>query len=376
MAVKIIKVETKDDLKKFVKFNIDLYKDSPFFVPDIIENEVKMMTKDYNPVLEDCDYQYFIAYKDERVVGRIAGIINNLSNETWNSCIARFGFVDFINDNEVVDELFSAVFSWSKSKGMEVIQGPMGFSNIDKEGVLIKGYDQMGTLSTIYNYAYYPKQFERIGFVKNKDWNEYRMTIPNSVPDSIRILSEKIKIKYGIRPVRISKKQDLEKYINPIFDTINKAYSFSYGYNALTDRQMEFYTRIYFKYINPDYVSIIVRESDNTVVGFALTSPNLSNGFRKANGSMFPLGWLHIMKDLKAKGNDVVDLYMLAVLPEYQNKGITSVIMSDLIPRYVKNGIRYMETNPWVEASESIRLQWNYFDKIHHKTRRAYVKLL
>lgn len=375
MAVQIVKVETKEELKKFVKFNIDLYQDSPFFVPEIIENEMKMMTKQYNPVLEDCDYQYFLAYRDGKIVGRIAGIINNLSNETWNSNIARFGFVDFINDNEVVDELFSAVTSWAKEKGMEIIQGPMGFSNTDKEGVLIKGYDQKGTVSTIYNYAYYPRQLERIGFIKNKDWNEYRISIPEEVPETIQTLSDKIQSKYGIKPVKLTKKQDLEKYLNPIFDTINKAYSLSYGYNSLTEKQIEFYKKLYFKYIMPEYVSIVVKESDNTVVGFALTLPNLSNGFRKANGSLLPLGWIHIMKDLSTK-NNVVDLYMLAILPEYQNKGLTSVIMSDLIPRYMKNGVKYMETNPGIETSESMRLQWNYFDKIHHKTRRAYVKLL
>lgn len=376
MAVQIIKVDTKENLKKFVKFNVDLYQDSPFFVPVIIENEIKMLSEKYNPILENCDYQYFLAYKDGKIAGRIAVIINKLSNETWNSNIARFGFVDFINDNEVVDELFNAVFSWAKARGMDIIQGPMGFSSTDKEGALINGYDQMGTVSTIYNYAYYPKQFERIGLLNNKDWNEYRISVPNEIPEKIRLLSDKLRYKYGIKTVKISKIEDIEPYIDSIFDTINKAYSMSYGYNGLTERQMAFYRKLYKRYIVPEYVSIIVKESDNTVVGFAISLPNLSNGFRKAKGSLFPLGWFHIMKDLKLQNNPVVDLYMVAILPEYKNKGLISVILSDLLPVYIKNGVKYIETNPGMETVESIILQWSCLKKTHHKTRRSYIKLL
>lgn len=376
MSVEIVQVRTKDELKKFVKFNLSLYKDSPFHIPVLIDEEVKILDKDTNPAFEFCESVYFLAYKDNKIVGRIAGIINNRANDTWNQNNARFGFVDFINDNEVVDKLFEVVEEWAKEKGMDMIQGPMGFTDMDHEGLLINGFDQMGTQATIYNYAYYPRQLERIGFTKDQDWLEYKIKIPKDIPEKHKKLAEIVKNKYRLKTVEFKKRKDLYKYSQRIFETINQAYSVLYGYSELSPAQIKYYVDMYMPFVRMEYVTVIVREDDDKVIGVAITIPNLSKGLKKANGSLLPLGWAYVLNDLKSKQNKVIDLYLIAVVPEYQNKGVIAMIFENLIPEYNKNGVEYAESNPELETNRSIQLQWDYFEKKHHKTRRAYIKKL
>lgn len=374
MSVKIVKVTTKEQLKSFVQFNIDLYKDSPFYVPNLVYDDIKTLDRKENPAFEFCEAVYFLAYKNSKIVGRIAGIINHKANDTWNQKNARFGFVDFIDDNDVVDALFNAIEKWAKEKEMDMIQGPMGFTDMDKEGMLIKGFDQLGTLITIYNYAYYPKQLERIGFTKDQDWLEYKITIPSDIPEKHKRLAAVVKNKYGLKTIKFKRRRDLYKYAHEIFETINQAYSILYGYSELSKKQIDYYVRMYMPLVRLDYISVVVRETDNKVVGVAITMPNLSNAMKKANGSLFPLGWIHLLKDLRGYGNKVVDLYLIAVIPEYQNKGVTAMIFEDLIPSFHKTGMQYAESNPELETNRSIQLHWEYFERKHHKTRRAYIK--
>ena len=353
MAVEIRQITEKSDMRKFVKFNLRLYRGNPYHVPGLVEDELLTLDPARNPAFKFCEAAYFLAYKDGRIVGRIAGIINHRANETWNQNNARFGFVDFINDNEVVDALFSAVIDWAKKRGKEMLQGPMGFTDLDHAGMLIEGFDQLGTMATIYNYAYYPKQMERMGFIKDQDWQEYKI--------------------YGLKTLKFRSQQEILPYAHRIFDTLNQAYSVLYGVSELSREQIDYYVRMYIPMLRYDYVTVIVREEDDKVVGFGITLPNLSRALQKAKGRLFPFGWAHLLRALKMK-NPVVDLYLIGVIPEYQNKGVNALLFDDLIPIFHKNGIRYAESNPELETNAAVQMQWNYFERKHHKTRRAWIK--
>ncbi len=373
MAVEIKVVETKEDLKKFVLFGNELYKNNPYHIPVLVKDELETLDKDINPAFEFCEAVYYLAYKNGRIVGRIAGIINHRANEAWNQTHARFGFVDFINDNEVVDALFDTVAKWAKSKGMEMLHGPMGFTDMDKEGMLVEGFDRLGTMITIYNYAYYPKQLERIGFMKDQDWKEYIITIPDSIPERHVRISNLVSQKYGLSVLKFKTNKELIPYGPVVFELINKCYANLYGFSQLSDRQIQYYSKMYMPLLRPDFVTMIRRDKDEKIIGFGLALPNLSRALRKANGSLFPFGFIHLLRALKGRPR-VVDLYLMGVLPEYQNRGVNALLFNDLIPIFRQSGAKFAESNPELETNMSVQLQWNYFERKHHKTRRAYIK--
>lgn len=373
MAVEIKVVETKEDLKKFVLFGNELYKNNPYHIPVLVKDELETLDKDINPAFEFCEAVYYLAYKNGRIVGRIAGIINHRANEAWNQTHARFGFVDFINDNEVVDALFDAVAKWAKSKGMDMLHGPMGFTDMDKEGMLVEGFDRLGTMITIYNYAYYPKQLERIGFMKDQDWKEYLITIPDSIPERHVRISNLVSQKYGLSVLKFKTNKELIPYGPVVFELINKCYANLYGFSQLSDRQIQYYSKMYMPLLRPDFVTMIRRDKDEKIIGFGLALPNLSRALRKANGSLFPFGFIHLLRALKGRPR-VVDLYLMGVLPEYQNRGVNALLFNDLIPIFRQSGAKFAESNPELETNMSVQLQWNYFERKHHKTRRAYIK--
>lgn len=373
MAVEIKVVETKEDLKKFVLFGNELYKNNPYHIPVLVKDELETLDKDINPAFEFCEAVYYLAYKNGRIVGRIAGIINHRANEAWNQTHARFGFVDFINDNEVVDALFDAVAKWAKSKGMDMLHGPMGFTDMDKEGMLVEGFDRLGTMITIYNYAYYPKQLERIGFMKDQDWKEYIITIPDSIPERHVRISNLVSQKYGLSVLKFKTNKELIPYGPVVFELINKCYANLYGFSQLSDRQIQYYSKMYMPLLRSDFVTMIRRDKDEKIIGFGLALPNLSRALRKANGSLFPFGFIHLLRALKGRPR-VVDLYLMGVLPEYQNRGVNALLFNDLIPIFRQSGAKFAESNPELETNMSVQLQWNYFERKHHKTRRAYIK--
>lgn len=373
MAVEIKVVETKEDLKKFVLFGNELYKNNPYHIPVLVKDELETLDKDINPAFEFCEAVYYLAYKNGRIVGRIAGIINHRANEAWNQTHARFGFVDFINDNEVVDALFDAVAKWAKSKGMDMLHGSMGFTDMDKEGMLVEGFDRLGTMITIYNYAYYPKQLERIGFMKDQDWKEYIITIPDSIPERHVRISNLVSQKYGLSVLKFKTNKELIPYGPVVFELINKCYANLYGFSQLSDRQIQYYSKMYMPLLRPDFVTMIRRDKDEKIIGFGLALPNLSRALRKANGSLFPFGFIHLLRALKGRPR-VVDLYLMGVLPEYQNRGVNALLFNDLIPIFRQSGAKFAESNPELETNMSVQLQWNYFERKHHKTRRAYIK--
>ena len=375
MNVEIKEAKIKKDIKAFVKFGIDLYKNNPYYVPDLIEELMMTLDSKRNPAFEIADTVYYLAYRDGKVVGRIAGIINHRSNEVWKQKHARFGFVDFIDDAEVVDALFFAVESWAKQQGMEAIQGPMGFTDMDNEGMLIEGFDQVGTMATIYNYPYYPKHLERLGYVKDQDWHEFKIYVPDGIPEKHLRIGEIVKKKYGLKTMKFKSTKDVWPYANKIFETLNAAYAPLYGFAPLTQKQIDYYVKMYIPMIRLDLVTVIVREADDVVVGFGITLPNLSRAMQKAKGHMFPFGWIYLLHALKSKPK-VVDFYLTGVLPEYQNKGVNALLFNDLIPVYINLGVEYVETNPELETNKAVQAQWDYFRREHHKTRRAFIKKL
>lgn len=361
-------------MRKFVEFNLKLYKGNPYHVPGLIKDELGTLNPRTNPAFQFCEAAYFLAYRNGEIVGRIAGIINHRANETWNQNNARFGFVDFINDDEVVDALFDAVIKWAKKHKKDMLQGPMGFTDLDHEGMLVEGFDQIGTMATIYNYAYYPHQLERLGFIKDQDWKEFKIMIPDAIPEKHQRISNIVRQKYGLKTVKFRTRKEVEPYAHRIFETLNQAYSVLYGFSELSKEQIDYYVKQYIPMIHLDFVTLIVRESDDKVVAFAITIPNLSRALQKAKGKMYPFGWFHLAKDLYMKGNPVVDLYLIGVIPEYQNKGVNALLFDDLIPVFQKAGIKYAESNPELETNAAVQMQWNYFERVHHKTRRAYIK--
>lgn len=375
MSVLVREVNGKKELKKFVKFNIDLYKDNPYQVPGLIEEEMVTLDHKKNPAFDVCDAVYFLAYKEGKIVGRIAGMINRRSNETWNQKYARFGFVDFIDDDEVVNALFEAVEKWARRQGMEALQGPMGFTDLDHEGMLIEGFDQLGTMATIYNYPYYPKHMERLGYAKDQDWHEFKIYIPDGIPEKHQRIGEIVKKKYGLKIMKFKRAKDIMPYAQKVFETLNASYAPLYGFAQLTQRQIDYYINMYIPMLRLDLVTLIVREEDDAVVGFGISLPSLSKALQKARGHMFPFGWIHLLKALKTKPK-VIDLYLTGVLPEYQNKGVNALLFNDLIPVYKSVGAEYAESNPELESNNAVQAQWDYFKREHHKTRRAYIKKL
>ena len=375
MAIEIRKIDTKGGLKKFVKWGIDLYKGNECFVPPLVMDDVNTLDPKNNPAFDFCESIYFMAYDDGKPVGRIAGIINNVVNEKTGKKTLRFGWVDFIDDPRVSEALFRAVEVWGRSKGMEEIVGPLGFSDMDPEGMLVEGFDQEGTMATIYNYPYYPKHLEAMGFEKEADWIEFRMTIPDGIPERYQRISDIIKRKYELStPKYTSAKKLVKDYGQEIFQLINEAYSELYGYSPLTPRQINRYISMYIPVLRLDNISLIV-DKDKKLIGVGIAMPSMSKALIKCRGRMFPFGWIHLLKALRGQ-NDVVDLLLVAVKPEYQSKGVNSLLFTDLIPCFIKNGYKFAESNPELELNQKVQSQWGYFETRQHKRRRAYRKSL
>ena len=375
MNIVIKEVTGKKELRQFVRFNIDLYKGNPYHVPSLIYDEMMTLDRKQNPAFEVCDAIYFLAYKGDRIVGRIAGIINRRSNEVWNQKRARFGLVDFIDDDEVVDALFNAVRQWAKQQGMEELCGPMGFTDLDHEGMLVHGFDQLGTMATIYNHPYYPQQLERMGFVKDQDWHEFKVYVPDCVPEKHLRIGEIVKREYGLKIVKCKSKKEVMPYARPLFETLNISYAPLYGFSPLTDKQIDYYINMYIPMLRLDLLTLIVREEDNAVVGFGISIPSLSRALQKTKGQLWPFGWFHLLKALRSKP-EIVDLYLMGVLPEYQSKGVNALLFNDLIPIYKSLGVVYAESNPELETNNAVQAQWDYFKREHHKTRRVFIQQL
>ena len=372
MSVTVLSIEpTKSNLRRYVKWGIELYKDNNYFVPPLVMDEMATLSPKSNPAFEHCEAQSFLAYRDGKIVGRITAIINNAANEKFNSKAMRFGWVDFIDDAEVVDALFAAAEEWGRQRGCTAMIGPMGFSDMDHEGMLIDGFEEMGTMATIYNYPYYMTHMERMGFVKDADWIEFRMTVPDKVPDKYQRIADIVARKYNLQVKKYTSRKKLkDDYGYALFQLINEAYSDLYGYTPLSDGQIDYYIGEYLGILRLEDVSVIT-DADGGLVAVGISMPSLSAALRRSQGKLFPTGWYHLLRAIKGH-SDVVDLLLVAVKAEYQNKGVNALIFCDLLPGYIRHGYKFAESNLELEDNESVQRQWDYFENRQHRRRRAW----
>ena len=375
MAITIKKVTTKRDLKRFIRFNYELYKGNAYSVPDLYDDMLNTFNRKKNAAFEFCEADYFLAYKDGKLAGRVAAIINHRANQAWGKKDVRFGWIDFTDDAEVSEALIRTVEQWGKERGMTDIVGPLGFTDMDAEGMLIEGFDQLGTMATIYNYPYYPQHMERMGFVKDADWVEFKIYIPDGIPDKHKRIADIIQRKYNLQIKKYtSAKKIAAEYGQAIFRLINEAYSQLYGYSALSQRQIDQYVKMYLPILDLRMVTLIT-DQDGELVAVGISMPSLSEALQKAHGRLLPFGWYHLLKALFFKRRaKMLDLLLVAVKPEYQNKGVNALLFTDLIPVYQQLGFEYAESNPEMELNGKVQAQWEYFRTEQHKRRRAFRK--
>ena len=376
MSVEIRKVTNKKDLKSFIRFNYELYKDSPYSVPDLYEDIVKTFSEKENPAFEFCQAEYFLAYKDGQLAGRVAAIINDNANATWSRKDVRFGWIDFIDDAEVSSALIRTVETWGKERGMTSIQGPLGFTDFDAEGMLVEGFDQLSTMATIYNHPYYPEHMEKLGFDKATDWVEMKIYIPENVPDKHKRISQIVTAKYGLNVRKIKNRKEIkeENLGQKIFDLINEAYAPLFGFTPMTQRQIDQYVSTFLPLLDLRMVTL-VENQEKELVAVGISMPSLSAALRKAKGKLLPFGWIYLAKlFFLKKFPKILDLLLVAVKPEYQSKGVNALIFTDLIPIFKEMGFEYGESNPELESNEKVQSQWQYFKTEQHKRRRCFQK--
>ena len=374
MAVTIKPVKTHKELKQFIRFNYEMYKDNPYSVPDLYEDMLGTLDPKRNAAFEFCDAEYFLAIRDGEIVGRVAAIINRRANEKWNVNAVRFGWIDFIDDEEVSKTLLDTVEQWGRERGMTQVQGPLGFTDFDAEGMLIEGFDRLSTMATIYNYPYYPVHMEKQGYEKEADWIEFLIKIPNDVPDKIKRIAGMVGKRFELKVTKVSSNRELERrYGQEIFDLVNKCYSPLYGYSPLTSKQIEQYIKMYLPLVNRDMIALIT-DKNGKLVGVGISIASLAVALQKAKGRLFPFGWFHILKALFIKRPTRLDFLIVAIDPEYQGKGVNAMIMNEIHPNYVKMGFKEVESNPELEENNKVQAQWELFEKEQHKRRRAYKK--
>lgn len=374
--IHIKEISGKNALKKFAVFPTDvLYNNHPYYVPSLISDITGTFDPKENPAYEFSESICYMAYRDGQPVGRIAGIINHNLNKRTGKKEARFGFVDFIDDKDISELLFKFVEEWARKKGMESMHGPLGFSDMDPEGLLVEGFDQMGTSVTIYNHPYYVEHIEALGYEKDTDWVEFKIQIPKEVPEKHQRITDIVKRKYNLRVIKYTDPNKLIKdYGQKIFALINEAYDELYGYSPLTQRQIDYYIKMYIPLIRLENVPLIVNE-EGELIGVGITFPSLAKALQKSRGRMFPFGFIHLLKALKGQ-NNVVEMLLVAVRPDYQSKGVNALLFADLIPVFNKNGYVYAESNPELEDNNKVQSQWQYFECEQHRRRRAYHKKL
>ena len=380
MAVEIRKVETKKDLKTFIDFHYDLYAGSPYDVPNLYIDERNTLDKKRNAAFDFCRAEYFLAYKDGKVAGRVAAIINNRVNKHWNRQDVRFGWIDFIDDLEVSRALFDAVAAYGRENGMTAMVGPLGFSDMDPEGMLTWGFDKLGTMATIYNYDYYPRHMEQMGgWAKDNDYVEYFLPVPDKVPEKYAKIASLVEKRYNLHVKKLTRKDVFQGgWGRKLFEIINATYTNLYGFVSLTDRQIDQYVKMYMPMVDLNLVTVIVDGNKNdAVAGMGITIPSLSHALQKCRrGRLLPTGWWHVLSAIKFHKTEGVDLLLVGFLPEYRAKGANALLFSDLIPRYVDYGIKWGETQVEMESNEGVQGQWGALNPINHKRRRCYRKEL
>lgn len=373
MTVEIKKVSNKAELKKFIRFNYEFYKDNPYSVPDLYDDMLNTFSPQKNAAFEFCEADYFLAMRDGKIVGRVAAIINHRANETWNKKVVRFGWIDFVDDLDVSRALIDTVKQWGRERGMNEIEGPLGFTDMDAEGMLIDGFDQLSTMATIYNYPYYPEHMNLLGLERSAVWVEMKVYIPDAIPEKHKRISAIIAQKYKLHIRKITSRKEIKEtgIAHDIFRLINKAYTPLFNYSQMTERQIDQYVNMYVPVLDLRMVSIVENEQ-NEIVAVGISMASLSEALQKAKGKLLPFGWFHLLKALKWKRPKMLDLLLVAVRPDYQGKGVNALLFTDLIPVYQELGFEYAETNPELEMNDKVQNQWQYFKTEQHKRRRCF----
>ena len=380
MSVEIRKGTSKSELKRFIRFNYEFYKDNPYSVPDLYDDMLNTFSPEKNAAFEFCEADYFLAYDENgKIVGRVAAILNRRANETWNKKRVRFGWIDFIDDREVSKALFDAVEKYGKEKGMEDIVGPLGFTDMDPEGMLTWGFDQLGTMPTIYNYSYYPEHVEALeGFTVDNKYVEYKLIVPDTIPEKYSKIAAMIEKRYNLHVRKLTRKDIYQGgYGQKIFDLINNTYKHLYGYSELSQKQIDQYIKMYLALLDLNFVTAIEdwTTEDHKMIGIGITMPSLTKALQKCHrGRLFPFGWWHLLRAIKFHKTKIVDLLLIGIQPEYRAKGANALLFADLIPIYQKYGIEWGETQVEMEDNVAVQGQWGVLDPILHKRRNCYIK--
>ncbi|RLD52029.1 MAG: hypothetical protein DRI94_04330 [Bacteroidetes bacterium] len=370
-SIEIKEVQSKRDLNKFISFADKLYKGNKYRVPQLHSFEKSTLIKEKNPAFDFCEAKYWLAYRDNKIVGRIAAILNHKSNEIWNEKYMRFGWVDFIDDIEVSSALIKTVEDWAKEKGLTAVHGPLGFTDMDLEGMLVHGFDEIATQATIYNYPYYPEHLEKLGYKKDTDWIQLEIEVPEKVPEKVKRISDLVLKRYDLRILDAKKSKDILPYAKSMFNTLNEGFKDLYGYVALTEKQIDYYVKAYFSIINTKYVCFVLDKNDE-VVGFGVTLLSLSEALQKAKGKLFPFGFIHILKALNK--NTKIDMLLQGVKPEYINKGVAAVFFNKLMQAYIDNGIKTAISSHALETNKAAIQIFDDYNTRQHLRRRIYIK--
>ena len=374
MSLTLRRVETRRDLKAFVRFPIDLYRGNPNYVPSFVFDDLKTLDRSKNPAFEFSEAEYFLAEREGRIVGRVAAIINRRYAEKWGRKYARFGWMDFIEDFEVAAALLGAVEAWARERGMEGVHGPLGFTDLDREGLLVEGFDEPATLATNYNHPYYGEYIERLGYAKDIDWFEYRITVPSEIPAKIARVNELLMKRTGVRLYPWRKSSEIvSKFGREFFALIDEAYAGLYGTTPLSERQVEVYIDQYLGFIDPRFTKLLV-DAAGRFVGFGLAMPSLSKALTASRGRLLPFGWLRILLALRRP--EVLDLYLVAVRKEYQSRGVVAILLAAFNQSALDAGVKVAESNLELETNVQVQQMWKAMDRRQHKRVRAYLKRL
>jgi GNAT superfamily N-acetyltransferase len=360
-------------LKRFVAFPERLYKGHPYYVPKVFGDETNALRSDRNPAFEYCDARYWMAYRDGVPAGRIAGIISRRYNETWKKNRARFGWLDFADDSDVSAALLGAVEGWARSRGLDEVHGPLGFCDLDREGLLVDGFDELDMLITNYNYPYYAEHLERLGYGKDVDWTEQLITVPAALPPNLDRVAKVALDRAGMHLLQTRSMRDIRPYVDGVFDVINEAYKELYSVVALSNAQMRYYAKSFFSVLDHEWVTIILDKEDR-VAAFGVAMPSLSRALQKCRGRLFPFGFVRLL--LALRKSDRLDLLLTAARPPYQKKGLNAVLINQIWKVAIRRGIKWAETGPTLETNANIQAQWAIFGPRQHRRRRCYVKAI
>ena len=367
--IKVKQVLNSSDLELFIKFPMELYKGNPYYVPPLINEEKSIWVKEENPALQYSEAAQFLAYKGKNIVGRIAVMINHKEEKELGIRKVRFGWLDFIDDIEVSKSLINTAIEYANSKGISKIEGPMGFTNLDKAGMLTKGFDKLATMIGIYNFDYYPKHMEQLGLVKEKEWVEFEINFPDTLPDKVEKFSRLIAEKYELELVKFKAKKDILPLVDSMFKLLDDTYKNLSTYTPITEEQIKHYKEKYFKFIDKDYI-VCIKDKSGSLISFAITMPSYSKALQKAKGKLFPFGWWHLLN--AGKKNDRANFYLIGIHPQYQKRGVTAIIFKEIYETFKKKGVKFLETNPELEENASIQALWQDYNPINHKRRRTY----